>query len=122
MCDELDCAKIALEEYKVLHAELLQRNNILTQHCGACIAAIVTIIGLIAVGRIPMQYGVVMGLFAVAWMLVIFQVVDSDARKACERIVEIEEYVNKAVGGDDRNPLSWERRFGILSRGYLSRL
>lgn len=119
--DDLERAKFAVEEYKVLHAELLQRNNVLNQSFSAFVGGIVTIVAFILAHSIPWLTGVIMGLFAFVGLLAIFQIVDNDARKACERIGEIEDYVNKAVGGDDHNPLSWERRFGILKRNYAAR-
>jgi hypothetical protein len=118
---DLERAKIAVEEYKVLHAELLQRNNLLNQMLGACIAVIGSLIGLIVVGTMRWQAGVsVMAGFVLA-LIVTWKLVDNDARHASKRICEIEKYVNGAVGGDDQNPLSWERRFGILVRGYMDR-
>ncbi|TCJ15231.1 hypothetical protein EZJ19_07950 [Parasulfuritortus cantonensis] len=119
--DELERAKIAVEEYKVLHAELLQRNNLLIQMSGACIAAIVALIGFMANGALPVCWGIGLVVFVLLILGGIWKIVDSDARNACKRIGEIEEYVNKSVGGDDYMPLSWERRFGILKRNYSSR-
>ncbi len=119
--DDLERAKIAVEEYKVLHAELLQRNNLLVQVSGACIAAVIALIGFSAAGSIPVIAGIVLVLVVLGVLGAIWRIVDSDARNACKRLGEIEEYVNKAVGGDDYMPLSWERRFGILKRTYADR-
>jgi hypothetical protein len=121
MADDLERAKIAVEEYKVLHAELLQRANVLVQMCGACIGAMIALVGLTAAGTIPWQAGVSLVLAVLVVALAVWQMVDSDARNVCKRIGEIEEYVNRAVGGDDFFPLSWERRFGILKRTYVHR-
>ena len=119
--DQLERAKIAMEEYKVLHAEILQRNNVLIRIIAGGIAAIVAAIGFWANKNLSSYATIwlivmILGVLGVAWKMV-----DSDARNAAKRIIEIEEYVNQAVGGDDRNPLSWERRFGLLARSYLDR-
>jgi high-affinity Fe2+/Pb2+ permease len=119
--DALERAKIAMEEYKVLHAEILQRNNVLIQICSACIGVIVVLIGFMAAGSLPIIAGTALLVAVVVLMAVVWKIVDSDARNACKRIGEIEEYVNKAVGGNDTMPLSWTRRFGILRRSYVNR-
>jgi len=119
--DDLERAKIAVEEYKVLHAELLQRNTVLVQICGASIGGIVAIIGFSLVGKLEWYWGFFLAFVLFCVMGVVWKIVDSDARNASKRIGEIEEYVNKAVGGDNYNPLSWERRFGINKRRYRDR-
>lgn len=118
---ELERAKIAMEEYKVLHAELLQRNNLLIQMSAACIGAVVALIGFTASEALPVPWGTGLVVFVLLVLGGIWKIVDSDARNACKRIGEIEEYVNKSMGGDDYMPLSWERRFGILKRNYANR-
>lgn len=118
--DDLEPARFALEEYKVLHAEILQRNTILVQVWGACIAGIVALIGTLAFSH-PKTMGwlvaLLLGVAAFAW-----KIVDSDTRNASRRIIEIEEYVQGTIRGDAKNPLSWERRYGILKRNYFDRL
>ena len=116
---QLEIAKLAMEEYKVLHAEILQRNTILVQVWGACIAGIVALIGTMAFNHPKTTGWLVLLLLAVAALA--WRIVDSDSRNASRRIIEIEEYVQHAVQGDAKNPLSWERRWGILSRDYLDR-
>lgn len=120
--EKLELAKLAIEEYKALKAELLQRNTTLVQMAAASIAGVIAIIGFITAKTIPLGWGITLGVTIVLLMLVVWKIVDSDARKACERLIEIEEYVNRIVGGDEKNPLSWERRFGMLARNYAARL
>ena len=120
--DQLERARFAMEEYKVLHAEILQRDTVLNQIIAACLAAVVAVIGVALGGHMGVKLSMGLSLAAVAIGLVAWRLVDNDVRNAARRIIEIEEYVNKCVGGDDRMPLSWERRFGLLSRGYVDRL
>ena len=113
---QLERAKLAMEEYKVLHAELLQRSSTLIQIVTGSIAAIVALIGLGASGHLGPKttYGLIILVLAV--IVIAWHLVHGDARKASSRIIEIEEYVNQAVGGNDKNPLSGERRFGLSAR------
>jgi high-affinity Fe2+/Pb2+ permease len=121
--DDLERAKLAVEEYKVLHAELLHRNTILIQILAAGVAAIVALIVAMTTEKVslPISWGLGLIILVVLFVLGTWKFVDSDARNASKRIIEIEEYVNKAVGGNDKMPLSWERRFGILKRDYADR-
>lgn len=120
-CNKLELSKIAMEEYKVLHAELLQRNGLLVQVSGACAAAIVALIGLMASGNLPWLASTGLILLVLFVLILVWKIVDSDARSASQRIAEIKEYVNDNVGGSNEMPLSWERRFGILKRNYANR-
>ena len=118
----LERAKIAMDEYKVLHAEILQRNTIFNQVIAALAGAGIANFAAYFNGSINTTAAsavVLLGLlvFFLAWFLV-----DSDARRASARIQEIEEFVNSATGGDDKNPLSWERRAGLVARGYIDRV
>lgn len=120
--DALERAKFAMEEFKVLHAEILQRNTILMQIVAGGMAAIVAIIGFRASGNLSTcamagLLALVLAFIGAAWRFV-----HVDAVKASERIGEIEEYVNRNAGGDENNPLSWERRKGLKARGYFSRI
>jgi hypothetical protein len=116
---QLEIAKFAMEEYKALHAEILQRNTIMIQVFGACIAGIVALIGTMAFSHPKTMVWLILLLLVIAGSTL--KIVDSDTRNASRRIIEIEEYVQKTVQGDDKNPLSWERRWGILKRDYLDR-
>jgi hypothetical protein len=116
---QLEIAKLAMEEYKALHAEILQRNTIMIQVFGACIAGIVALIATMAFNHPKTTGWLVLLLLIVAGTT--WKIVDSDTRNASRRIIEIEEYVQEAVKGDAKNPLSWERRWGILNRDYLDR-
>jgi hypothetical protein len=121
--DDLERAKLAVEEYKVLHAELLHRNTILIQILAAGVAAIVALIVAMTSDTVslPVCWGLGLIIFVVLFVLGAWKFVDSDARNASKRIIEIEEYINKAADGDDKMPFSWERRFGILKRDYADR-
>lgn len=116
--DKLERAKLAMEEYKVLHAEILQRNSILIQVIVGCIGAIATIAGFAASDKLPYGFAIGLTITALAVMASVWMIVWSNSRKLSRRIIEIEEYVNDAVGGDDVMPLSWERRYGLLRREY----
>jgi hypothetical protein len=120
--NRLEGAKLAMEEYKVLHAELLHRNGVLIQISAGGIAAFVALVVAWGSGNLGPKttmelIALVLGGVGFFWWLI-----DGDARKASGRIEEIEEYVNAALGGDAINPLSWERRFGLHARGYIDRL
>jgi hypothetical protein len=120
--NQLESAKIAMEEYKVLHAELLVRYSSVIQILMGAAAAIVAIIGFGANGNLKLS--VMAGLVVLVLALVGFawSWIDWDVRKASRRIIEIEGYVNRTVGGDQENPLSWERRFGLHSVSYADRI
>lgn len=120
--DKLERAKIALEEYRVLHAEILQRSSILMQVAAGGMAAVVGVVGLAVTQKLDVcptliLIALVLLVIAAAWWFV-----RGDALKASARIAEIEDFVNRSVGGDDINPLSWERRFGLRKRGTLDRI
>lgn len=117
--ENLERAKIAMEEYKVLHAEILDRNKVLATIVAAGIGGIVSLVSTLAFTH-PKTMGWLI-LLVVAAMVTAWRLVDSDARNASRRIIEIEEYVQGLLGGDSKNPLSWERRFGILNRDYADR-
>lgn len=123
--DDLERAKIALEEYRTLRTEILQRNTILIQIAAGGMAAIVALIGFGAAAHL--QPWSIVGLIALvfACMGLTWRAVHADTVRAATRIVEIEKYVNACVGGDSVNPLSWETRFGIGPSGtikYVDRL
>jgi hypothetical protein len=122
--DDLERAKFAMEEYKVLHSEIIQRNTILMQIITGGAAAIVALIGAMASPNVSLSLYWGLSLIGVVLVFIFgtWKFVDSDARNASKRIMEIEEYVNRMVGGDDKMPISWERRFGILKRVYADRL
>ena len=117
----LERAKIAMEEYKVLHAEILQRNTIFNQVIAALAGAEIANAAAYFNGSINGTAAAAVVLAGLIVFLAWFMV-DSDARRASARIQEIEEYVNLATGGDDTNPLSWERRAGLTARGYIDRV
>jgi hypothetical protein len=119
---QLERARLAVEEYKVLHAEILQRNTILIQIAAGGMAAIVALIGFWAGERLHLKNVIWLIILVVGVVGLTLRLVHDGAIKAARRIIEIEEYVNDAVGGDDKNPLSWERRFGLPARGYVARL
>jgi hypothetical protein len=118
----LERAKLAMEEFKMLNAEILQRNTVLMQIVAGGMAAIVALIGFGAVGRLSfcLQFfliALVLLFISGSWLMV-----HVDASKASSRIIEIETYVRECVGGDEKNPLSWQGRLGIDQRGYWDRL
>lgn len=118
---ELERVKIAMEEYKVLHAEILQRNTTLVQVGSVGIVVLVTSISLWVGGSLQRWPALILIAGFIVAVVTALVIVHSDTKNASQRIGEIEEYVNKAVGGDGRNPLSWERRFGLAGRGYRDR-
>ena len=119
--DTSERVKLAMEEHKTLNAELLQRNTVLVQVSTACITAIVALVGFMSTTSLSIWAGIPLVVFVLVVLWGVWTAIDSDARNAAKRIIEIEEFVNKSSGGDDRMPLSWQRRFGILSRGYADR-
>jgi hypothetical protein len=115
----LERAKLAMEEFKTLNAEILQRNTVLMQIVAGGIAAIVALIvagGLSACLRTLLIF-LVISFIIFAWLLV-----HVDASRASSRIIEIEAFVRGCVDGDENNPLSWQRRSGLNQRGYRDRL
>ena len=120
--DQLEKAKIAIEEYRVLHAEILQRSTVLMQIVAGGMAAIVGLIGLGATAKL--EVCTTLGLIFLVLVIIIgaWWFVRGDAMKASNRIIEIEKFVNSSVGGDEINPLSWERRFGLAARGTFARI
>lgn len=114
-------ANFAMEEYKALNAELLQRLTISIQILAASIGAIVALVAFTAGGNLTFWVGASLVVFVVLVVAIIMRMVDSDIRYAAIRLIEIEEFVNRVTRGDDKFPLSWQRRFGILSRGYFDR-
>ena len=120
--NRLERAKLAMEEFKVLHAEILQRSTILMQIVAGGMTAVVALVGLSATQKLELC--VALGLIFLVLLVIAgaWWFVRGDALKASARIVEIEEFVNSSVGGDGINPLSWERRFGLRTRGTFARI
>jgi hypothetical protein len=113
---------IALEEYKTLNAELLQRNTIFVQVSAATIAAIATIAGFKLADKLTwLIAGVLFTAAVLAWGLTL-RVITSDAEYASYRLIEIEHYIRALTGETDaRFPLSYQSRFGIHGRGFFDR-
>ncbi|MDR6874362.1 hypothetical protein J2Y55_005396 [Bosea sp. BE125] len=111
---------VALEEYKALNAEVLQRNT-QSFYCGlACLAALVSLIGFVSANR---KVGVIIFAVIAAVMIVrifvmLFRMLENDMILACERLKAIETYVNKKLGNaeDSKFPLSWQTDHGIVAR------
>jgi hypothetical protein len=115
----IERAKFAMEEFKMLNAEILQRNTVLMQIMAGGMAAIVA---LIAAGGLSICLKALLIFLIVSFIIVAWLLVHVDAIRASSRIKEIEVYVSECVGGDDNNPLSWQRRSGLDQRGYWDRL
>ena len=112
---------LVMEEYKALNAELLQRNTVLVQVGGISLAAMVALTGTMLTAQMP-AWAYIVPLFGVGIVGAGWKVIDADARKVCLRLIEIENYVKELSGEERPNfPLSYQRRFGILARGYASR-
>ena len=82
---------------------------------------IVALLGLGSVGNIGTRTTVSLIALVVVILAISCRLVHMDNRRTSNRLVEIGEYINRCVGGDSINPISWERRFGSGARGYLSR-
>jgi hypothetical protein len=119
--DQLERAKLAMEEYKLHHAELLQRNTIFIQVTTTCIGGIVLLVGFMSSKQLPLPTGISLIALVLLLLVTVWKIIDNDAKNVSVRMIEIERYVNGCVGGDEKMPLSWERRFGLLKRGYLNR-
>jgi hypothetical protein len=82
----------------------------------------VAIIGYSATSNLSARLAFFLVLAVLLFIAAAWKFVDRDARKACRRLSQIEVYVNGLVGGDETNPLSWQRQDGLVPRGYLDRL
>ena len=119
--EQLERARLAMEEYKILHADILQRNGMLMLILAGGMAGIVVLIGLGSVGNIGTRTAVSLIALVALILAITCRLVHVDNKRASRRIVEIEQYINRCVGGDSINPLSWQRRLGFGAPGYLSR-
>src|SRR5215217_1231635 len=119
--EQLERAKLAMEEYKILNADILQKTGILMLILAGGMAGIVALIALGSVGNLGTRTTVSLVVLMVVMLAITSRLVHVDIKRASQRIVEIEQYINRCVGGDTINPLSWQRRLGVGSPGYFSR-
>src|SRR5215216_3507751 len=104
--EQLERAKLAMEEYKILHADILQRTGILMLILAGGMAGIVALIALGSVGNIGTRTTVSLIALVVVMLAIISRLVHVDTKRASQRIIEIEQYINRCVGGDTINTLS----------------
>jgi len=102
--------------------KILQRSTVLMQIVSGGMGAIVALVGFWATSKIDLSIGAVLGAMVLTIIGGAWWFVRGDAKRASDRIIEIKAFVNRIVGGDDMNPLSWERRFGLRARGSMDRL
>src|SRR5688572_26826767 len=97
--EQLERAKFAMEEYKILHAGILQRNGMLMLVLAGGMAGIVALLGLGSVGNIGTRTTVSLIAFVMVILAISCRLVHIDNKRASKRLIEIGEYINRSAGG-----------------------
>ncbi len=95
--EKLKRTKAALEEFEVLHARQLKRNNIFLQTAAGCTVALVAIIGFWAADNLASPWAFALCAIVVVLGVAVGRIVDAGARHASKRIGEIEAYVGEQL-------------------------
>jgi hypothetical protein len=108
---------IILEEYRALRAEIVARTTMQAQINSGIGAGFITITGFMVVYNVLAGVLMILLLSILSTALSIF--LFDDIHNLAERLLEIEDEINRRVG---ERLFSWESRFGVQKISFRSRL